>query len=144
MSAESRLGLILSYVIDEIACCVRCEMPAFPDLADRLSGLGRRMLDIDGASPIEEVHTQMLDLAAEVYEASVELCTAGWVVGSLALEGVEGRLIERLIDSSELTCRSSLSGVRVLTGLKERGARCRTPSRPAPGGKPWVQKRSSN
>jgi hypothetical protein len=136
-------GFILSHALEEVACCLRTEGPeSVSALSERVSDLALSVAALDRMSR-HEAQSKMLELAADVYEASAELLETGWLVGSLALEGIEGRLIETFLDEGD-PCPSVMSGVRVLKALK-RQAECtrQHESRPLGGGQ-WVPKRSSS
>jgi hypothetical protein len=136
-------GTILSHAIEEIACCVRCEgIGGSCGLSGRLSDLARRVADLDCILP-DTTRSTMLDLAAEVYEASTELLAAGWLIGSLALEGIEGKLIETLLEGVD-PCPSTMPGVRVLTSLGRQAHCTGRHENPPLGGRPWVPKRRSS
>lgn len=86
---------LLFSVLDRVARATGQQAPGRPEAA-RVAGAGatfRRRL-----APGEPVELDaVLDLAAELLEAADELLAAGLDLEALALEGVSGRLTERIV-----------------------------------------------
>jgi hypothetical protein len=63
--------------------------------------IAARLGAVTAAGEAQPDRTELLDLAAELLEAADALAAAGQYVEALALEGVQGRVMELLVGAGE-------------------------------------------
>jgi hypothetical protein len=99
-------------MLDALAGITRGAPPPAPGTRgalDRLERLAEVALGRAGAGPGEVTEIgagEGLDLAAELLECADELAGSGCSVAALCLEGIEGRLLEALLDAGPLPADS--------------------------------------